>query len=56
MTPEPEPQLTPAEAETVPPAYRAGVALQLAVLRTQARLVEEFPLPDEPAPAPDNPS
>jgi hypothetical protein len=48
---EPAPQLTPAEAAAVPPAYRAGVAIQLAALREQARLVEEFPLPDELEPA-----
>jgi hypothetical protein len=35
----------------VPPAWRAGVAMQLAALREQARLVEEFPLPDELEPA-----
>lgn len=48
---EPAPQLTSTEAETVPPAYRAGVAVQLAALRVQARLVEEFPLPDSLEPA-----
>jgi hypothetical protein len=48
---EPAPQLTPAEAAAVPPAYHAGVAIQLAALREQARLVEEFPLPDELEPA-----
>lgn len=39
------------ESADVPPAYRAGVAIQLAALREQARLVEEFPLPDEQEPA-----
>jgi len=47
----PAPALTPAEAEAVPPAYHAGVAVQLAALREQARLVEAFPLPDELEPA-----
>jgi hypothetical protein len=37
--------------QDVPPAWRAGVAMQLAALLEQARLVEEFPLPDEPEPA-----
>ena len=48
---EPAPQLTPMEAATVPLAYQAGVAITLAALREQARLVEEFPLPDELEPA-----
>jgi len=39
------------EGQDVPPAFRAGVALQLAALREQARLVEEFPLPDDLEPA-----
>jgi len=39
------------EAEAVPAEFRAGVAAQLAALREQARLVEEFPLPDELEPA-----
>ena len=50
---EPVPELTPTEAAAVPPAYRAGVAMQLAALRAQARLVEEFALPEEPAPGTD---
>jgi hypothetical protein len=45
------PQLTPAEAAAVPAAYHAGVAAQLAALREQARLVEEFALPDALEPA-----
>lgn len=39
------------EADAVPAQYRAGVAVQLAALREQARLVEEFALPDELEPA-----
>ena len=46
----PEPEAP--ELAAVPVAWRAGVAAQLAVLRAQAALVEEFPLPDEPEPAP----
>jgi hypothetical protein len=45
------PQRSPMEAAAVPLAYHAGVAAQLAALREQARLVEEFPLPDELEPA-----
>ena len=45
-------QLIPPEVEAVPEEYRAGVAAQLEALRAQARLVEEFPLPDELEPAP----
>jgi hypothetical protein len=49
---EPKPAELPwPEGRDVPPAFRAGVALQLAALREQARLVEEFPLPDELEPA-----
>ncbi len=48
---DPAPQRTPLEAAAVPLAYHAGVAIQLAALREQARLVEEFPLPDELEPA-----
>jgi hypothetical protein len=45
------PQLTPMEAAAVPLAYRTSVSIQLAALREQARLVEEFNLPDELEPA-----
>lgn len=45
-------QLTQPEAAAIPPEYHAGVATQLAALRVQARLVEEFELPDEVEPAP----
>ncbi len=45
-------QLIPPEVEAVPVEYRAGVAVQLLALRVQARLVEEFALPDELTPAP----
>ncbi len=48
---EPAPQLIPVDAAAIPPAYRASVAIQFAALREQARLVEEFPLPDELEPA-----
>jgi len=53
-TPLPAAQEQPEHAElaAIPAAYRAGVATQLAVLRAQAALVEEFPLPDELEPAP----
>lgn len=44
--------LIPPEVEAVPAEYRAGVAAQLAALRAQAQLVEEFALPDDLAPAP----
>jgi hypothetical protein len=44
--------LIPPEVEAVPAEYRAGVADQLVALREQARLVEEFALPDELEPAP----
>ena len=44
-------QLSWPEGQDVPPAFQAGVAIQLAALREQARLVEEFPLPDELEPA-----
>jgi hypothetical protein len=40
------PMLTQPEAAAIPPEYRAGVAVQLAALRAQARLVEDFVLPD----------
>ena len=46
------PLLTTPEAAAIPPEYRAGVATQLAALRVQARLVEEFVLPDDLEPAP----
>jgi hypothetical protein len=52
MSNEPSITLIPPEVEAVPAEYRAGVAVQLAALRAQARLVEEFPLPDELEPAP----
>lgn len=39
------------EADAIPVEYRAGVAAQLAALREQARLVEEFPLPEDLEPA-----
>jgi hypothetical protein len=47
---EPALQLT-AEAKAIPPAYHAGVMIQLEALREQARLVETFPLPEELEPA-----
>jgi hypothetical protein len=43
---------TAPEAAAIPPEYRAGAAAQLAALRVQARLVEEFELPDDLEPAP----
>ncbi len=46
------PLVTQPEAATIPPEYRAGAAIQLAALRVQARLVEEFVLPDELEPGP----
>jgi hypothetical protein len=52
MSNEPSITLIPPEVEAVPVEYRAGVAVQLAALRAQARLVEEFPLPDDLDPAP----
>jgi hypothetical protein len=36
----------------IPPEYRDGVAVQLAALLAQARLVQDFPLPDDLEPAP----
>jgi hypothetical protein len=45
------PLLTQPEAAAIPPEYRAGVATQLEALRAQARLVEEFVLPDNLEPA-----
>jgi hypothetical protein len=45
-------ELSQLAASGIPPEYRAGVAAQLAALRAQARLVEEFPLPDDTEPAP----
>jgi hypothetical protein len=45
------PQLTQPGAEAIPPEYRAGAAIQFAALCVQARLVEEFVLPDELEPA-----
>lgn len=42
---------TPA-AEEIPAEFRAGVAVQFAALAAQARLVQEFALPDEVEPAP----
>jgi Protein of unknown function (DUF4089) len=41
------PLLTQPEAAAIPPEYRAGVATQLQALLAQARLVEEFVLPDD---------
>ncbi len=46
------PLLTQPEAAAIPPEYRASAAIQLAALLAQARLVEEFVLPDELEPAP----
>ncbi len=45
------PRLTPMDVAAVPLVYRTGVAIQLAALGEQARLVEEFHLPDELEPA-----
>lgn len=36
----------------IPPEYHASVAVQLLALQVQARLVEDFPLPDSTEPAP----
>ena len=44
-------ELTELAANGVPVEYRAGVATQLAALRVQAKLVEEFALPDDTEPA-----
>ncbi|HTQ36192.1 MAG TPA: AtzG-like protein [Steroidobacteraceae bacterium] len=57
MDPAPPPPAAPpdpaaAELAALPEGYRAGVAAQLAALRAQAALVEQFPLPDELEPAP----
>jgi hypothetical protein len=46
------PALPQSEAQLIPPEFHSGVAVQLAALRAQARLVEDFPLPDELEPAP----
>jgi hypothetical protein len=41
-----------AAAAGIPTEYREAVAVQLAALLLQARLVQEFPLPDDTEPAP----
>jgi hypothetical protein len=48
-----EPPVAPSVMSSmpVPVEYRAGVAVQLGALLAQARLVEEFALPDQLEPA-----